>query len=122
MDLTAEQAELISDDPRRKASSSPFAALADFFRASREMHGLLTQAQAALLLGVSPGQVGSWVKRGRLSSHVVGGVRMVGGGEVAALLKERQSELPVGGRGHKAPSLSELVAASMAEYREREKE
>lgn len=111
--ITAEQAELISDDPRSEASTSTDS-LREFFIAQREMRGLLTQAQAALILGVHRGQIGSWVVRGRLSSRVVAGVRMVGGGEVAALLRERQVEIrSSGGRGIKAPSLTELVDAAM---------
>lgn len=112
MEITAEQAELISDDPRCELAS----AASDFrlwYQAQKEMRGLLTQAQAALLLGVSRGQVGVWVQRGRLSSRVVAGVRMVGGGEVAALLKERQTEIrSAGGRGVKAPSLASLIDAA----------
>jgi len=108
--ITAEQFELVSDDPRRESISDE---LRQWWQASREMRGLLTQSQAALILGVSGGQVGVWVKRGRLSSRVVAGVRMVGGAEVTALLHERNAEVRcAGGRGIKAPSLASLADAA----------
>lgn len=108
--ITAEQFELLSDDPRRESVTDE---LRQWWQASREMKGLLTQNQAALILGVQTGQIGNWIRRGRLSSRVVAGVRMVGGGEVAALLQERQNEIrKSGGRGVKAPSLSALADAA----------
>lgn len=108
--VTAEQFELVTDDPRRDSISDE---LRQWWKASREMRGLLTQSQAALILGVQTGQIGSWVSRGRLSSRVVAGVRMVGGAEVAALLQERNREIRCsGGRGVKAPSLASLADAA----------
>jgi len=108
--VTAEQFELVTDDPRRESVSDE---LRQWWKASREMRGLLTQSQAALILGVQTGQICSWVSRGRLSSRVVAGVRMVGGAEVAALLQERNQQIRCsGGRGIKAPSLSSLADAA----------
>jgi len=109
--VAAQQFELISDDPR--CEDSLVSELREFWKATREMHGVLTQTQAARILGVSAGQVGVWMQRGRLTVRVVAGARMVGGAEVAALLRERQSEIRAsGGRGIKAPSLAELSAAA----------
>jgi hypothetical protein len=111
--VTAQQFDLISDDPRRESHPGMFAEFAEFYRASRELRGLLTQAQAAKILGVQRGQIGSWITRGRLSSRFVADVRMVSAGEVLALYKERQEEIrKSGGRGVKAPSLSELAQAA----------
>lgn len=113
--VTAEQFELVTDDPRRDSISDE---LRQWWQASREMRGLLTQTQAALILGVQTGQIASWIKRGRLSSRMVAGVRMVGGGEVTALLHERNQEIRcAGGRGVKAPSLSSLADAAWEDMR-----
>jgi hypothetical protein len=107
------QPELISDDPRCEASTAEILGEWKRFRdLSKEHGGLLTSGQAARLLGVSPGQVGSWILRGRFTSFKVLGARMVPAPEVIALLKERQEEDPhLGGRGQKAPSLAELARA-----------
>jgi len=108
--VTPEQFELVTDDPRRESITDE---LRQWWKASREMRGLLTQSQAALILGVQTGQVGSWIRRGRLTARVVAGVRMVGGAEVTALLHERNQEIRcAGGRGVKAPSLSSLADAA----------
>jgi len=113
MDITAEQADLITDDPRCEASVG-VSDLREYWNATRDLHGLITQSQAARILGVQSGQIGNWTSRGRLSSRVVAGVRMVSAGEVAALLKERQTEIRrAGGRGVKAPSLAGLVEDAM---------
>jgi hypothetical protein len=108
--VTAEQFELVTDDPRRDSISDE---LRQWWKASREMRGLLTQSQAALILGVNTGQIGVWIRRGRLSARVVAGVRMVGGAEITALLHERNHDIRrTGGRGVKAPSLSSLADAA----------
>ena len=109
MSSAAIQADLISDDPRREAEKGVFAEFAEFYQASKELHGLLTQSQAKRMLGVSSGHLGTWISRGRISSRVISGVRMVSAGEVLALVKERQTEKSEGGRGHKAPSLANMV-------------
>jgi hypothetical protein len=113
MDITAEQADLITDDPRC-ATSAAVSDFREYWNATRDLHGLLTQTQAARILNVKSGQVCTWVRRGRLTSRVVAGVRMVSAGEVLALVKERQKEIRhAGGQGVKAPSLSDLVEAAM---------
>ena len=108
------QPELISDDPRREPTQAGILAeLQDFFRISKELRGLLTQSQAAKMLGVAHGSISSLVVRGRLSSAMVAGVRMVSAAEILALHKERSAEdRALGGRGLKVPSLSTLVEAA----------
>lgn len=113
-EATADQFDLISDDPRR--DSRPAGALADFvkfYRESRAHHGLLTQGQAARILDVSTSHVTTWVRRGRLSCVEIAGLRMVSAAEILALHKEREQGIKaVGGRGIKAPSLTELARSS----------
>lgn len=107
------QAELISDDPRQESSQGVMADVREFIQATKEFHGLLTPGQACKILEVSPGQMSVWLRRERLRSKVVLGVRMVSAGEVMALHRERNSEgLRTGGRGLKAPSLSDLAASA----------
>jgi len=107
------QAELISDDPRHEASQGIMADVREFVQASKEFHGLLTPGQACKILEVSPGQMSVWLRRERIRSKVVLGVRMVSAGEVMALHRERNQEgIRTGGRGLKAPSLAELSAAA----------
>ena len=105
------QAELISDDPRCDATSAEIIGEWKRFRQlSKEHGGLLTTGQAGKLLGVPPGQISTWILRGRFTSFKVLGARMVPAPEVVALLKQRKSEdLSQGGRGHKSPSLAELA-------------
>lgn len=105
------QPELISDDPRCEASTAEILGEWKRFRElSKEHGGLLTTGQAGKLLGVPPGQISTWILRGRFTSFKVLGARMVPAPEVIALLKERQKEDPhLGGRGQKAPSLAELA-------------
>lgn len=111
---SAIQAELISDDPRRETESTGVVSdLREFLKASRELGGLLTTGQAAAVLNVAPGAVRSWVVRGRLKSARVLGVVMVSAPEVLAFHRQRVCEgVSVGGRGHKAASLSDLVSAA----------
>lgn len=105
------QAELISDDPRCEVSQGVMADVREFVQASREFHGLLTPGQACKILDVSSGQMSVWLRRGRLRSKVVLGVRMVSAGEVMALHKQRTQEgVRVGGR--KAASLADVAAAA----------
>lgn len=114
------QPELISDDPRCEASTAEILGEWKRFRQlSKDHGGLLTTGQAGKLLGVPPGQISTWILRGRFTSFKVLGARMVPAPEVVALLKERQSEdLSQGGRGLKAPSLSELARAMWADLDE----
>jgi hypothetical protein len=108
---TAEQFDLISDDPRRE--SGIFDELLDFVRASKEHRGLITMTQAARLLGVTAGQVSVWVSRGRLSIVTMMGVKMVSAGETLALMNERRAgEVRKGGRGNKAPDLADFASAA----------
>jgi hypothetical protein len=114
--VTAEQFDLITDDPRREGYQGLLAELREFHAATQELGGLLTQGQAAKILNVSASQVGVWTSRGRLRSRCVAGVRMVAAGEVTALLRERMAGVvhPVG-RGHKAPSLADVAKAAWAD-------
>ena len=85
----------------------------EFIQATKELHGLLTPGQACKILDVSTGQMSVWTRRGRISSKMILGVRMVSAGEVMALLRERNQEaVRAGGRGVKAPSLSALAASA----------
>lgn len=109
----AQQYDLITDDPRVDSDSSFLAELGEYLRAARELRGLMTQSQAKRILQVPSGQISTWITRGRLSSRMVVGVRMVSAAEVVALHKERQHEIrKSGGRGIKAPSLAELAQAA----------
>jgi len=112
--ITAEQFDLITDDPRVECSS--LSELRQFWQASKELGGLLTQSQAARILNVDAGCIHMWIQRGKLQSREVAGVRMVGGVEITALLRQRKTEAKnVGGRGHKSPSLCDLIEAAKAD-------
>lgn len=108
---TAEQFDLITDDPRVDDSGPN--AIKEFkrFRALQKEHGnLLTVSQAARILEVSSGQVSVWVSRQRFTSFVCLGATMIPAAEVVALYKERTEQgIRVGGRNAKAPSLAELA-------------
>jgi hypothetical protein len=109
--VVAQQFDLISDDPR--AQPSALSELREFWQASKELGGLLTQSQAAKILDIAPGSIAVWVQKGKLQTRTVAGVRMVGGIEITALLRQRQTEAKsVGGRGHKSASLADLTAAA----------
>jgi hypothetical protein len=110
----AAQAELITDDPRCGESVSDVLREWKRYRQLCKEHGgLLTTGQAAKILDVASGQVSSWCHRGRLPSFDVLGARMIPAPEVLMLYKERTEEgvRTAGGRGVKAPSLSELARA-----------
>lgn len=106
------QPELITDDPRCYTEfRGVVVELKEFLKVSREMGGLLTTGQAAAILNVSPGSVRSWVFRGRLTSARVLGVVMVSAPEVLAFHRQRLLEgVSVGGRGHKAASIRDMVS------------
>lgn len=115
MTLTASnQSDLITGDPRREVRKTALAEIRDYIRASREQGGLITQGQAARLLEVSGGQVGVWLRRGRLTSFDVAGLKMVSAAEIMVLMKDRQAgRIPGPGRGLKAPSLSDFVSDAL---------
>lgn len=107
------QADMFPDLPSSDASCGVVAELRQFYRASRELRGLLTQSQASRILNCQTGVISNLISRGRLSFREVAGVRMVSAAEILALHKERDSESRnVGGRGLKAPSLSQLADAA----------
>lgn len=113
---STEQFDLISDDPRCESSMGIMEELREFFTASKELGGLLSQSQAARILNVGTGSISSLVLRGRLSTRMIAGVRMVSAAEVLAFHREKQSEARnAGGRGIKSPSLSELVESAKAD-------
>lgn len=111
---TAEQFELIEDDPRIECTGMD---MIRQWRAARKEHGeLVARGFAAQILGVSSGQVAVWCTRGRLSDIVIGSIKAVALDEVVALRKERmENELSVGGYGKKMPSMAEVVRASLKE-------
>ena len=108
---TAEQFELITDDPRADVEELGPIALLSQFRAAQAEHGeLIARPLAAAILGVSAQQVGYWCLKGRLTNIEIGPVKMVSGSEVQALYQERlENDLPVGGRGKKLPSMAEQI-------------
>lgn len=109
---TAEQVELITDDPRVDAGEvGPLELLRQWRKANAEHpNGLLARPLAAEILGVSTAQISSWVGRGRLTDICIGPCKLLCADEVIALRKERMEEgLSVGGRGKKLPSMSEVV-------------
>ena len=116
----AAQAELITDDPRCDGSfADDLREWKRFLQLSREHGGLLTSGQAAKLLDVSTGQVGVWCSRGRLTSFLILGARMVAAPEVLLLRQERDLEIrQSGGRGIKAPSLAALALAAYEDAKE----
>jgi hypothetical protein len=112
----AAQAELISDDPRCESSKGVLADVREFVQASRDLHGLLTPGQACKILNVSTGQMSVWLSRGRITSKVILGVRMVSAGEVMALHRERNSEeIKAGRRPLGSPSLSDLASSAWSD-------
>jgi len=118
--VSAARPELISDDPRRAPSfADDLAELQTYFDLTREHGELLTSSQAALILGVTTGQIATWRARGRITSFLVLGVPMVPASEVAALYRERAASISHrGGRGVKAPSLAALVRAGYRDTQE----
>jgi len=108
---TAQQFDLITDDPRLDESGPN--AIKEFkrFRALQKEHGnLLTVSQAARILEVSSSQVSVWVARQRFTSFLCLGATMIPASEVFALFKERTEQgIRVGGRNSKAPSLAEMA-------------
>jgi len=116
-DPTDAQLELITDDPRvRKKTKTVFQEWKEFREVGKEVGGLISRSQAAVILGVTNQQVGSWVTRGRLSRWIFLGVNFVSSAEVLALYKERaRGEISVGGRGKKAPNLAEVAKAAYSD-------
>lgn len=114
---TADQFEFPLNDKRLKASNPPiFKEWREFRRVQKEENGLLTQAQAGLILGVTGSHVSVWVGKGRLSKWKFLGVPYVSAREVSLLFQEREKEgCSVGGRGHKLPSLREMVLSGLAD-------
>lgn len=112
MASTAQQFDLITDDPRCEEKGPRAIQEWKRFRALQKEHGnLLTGGQAARILGVPASQVSSWVSRQRFTSFLVMGARMIPAAEVIALYKERTEEgIRTGsGQGSKAPSLAEMA-------------
>lgn len=112
MPATAQQYDLITDDPRCEENGPK--AIQEFrrFRDLQKEHGnLLTTGQAARIIGVPTSQIGAWVGRQRFTSFLVMGARMIPAAEVIALYKERTEEgIRTGaGQGSKAPSLAEMA-------------
>lgn len=107
-----EQYELISDDPRVDSDDIGPLQLYRAWRKAQAEHpgGLLARPLAAEILGVSHGQLGSWISRGRLTNVCIGPVKMVPADEVMALWRERRDKgCSVGGRGKKLPSMAEVI-------------
>lgn len=112
---TAEQFELISDDPRVDESDVGPLELIRQWRKAHADHpgGLVTRPFAAELLGISTSQIGVWTLSGRLTDVVIGPARMLPVDEVMAMWRERREQgLSVGGRGKKLPSMAEVVRLS----------
>lgn len=106
----AEQFELIDDDPRQDVEIGPLELLREFRSAQRKHGNLITRPLASAILGVGTETIATWCNRGRLTNISIGPVRLVPGDEVEALYHERaRGELSQGGRGHKLPSMAEVV-------------
>lgn len=112
MAATAEQFDLITDDPRCEDTlGNPFKEFKRFRELQKEHGNLLTISQAARILDVTSSQVSVWVSRQRFTSYTCLGAKMIPAIEVIALYKERAEEgIRTGaGRGVKAPSLAEMA-------------
>jgi hypothetical protein len=111
MAANATQFDLISDDPRCEPEKGGLAAeFHEFVQAQRELGGLLTPKQAARILGVGVNHMTCWQARGRITSRVVLGVRMVSGAEVLALYRQRLKEgVKIGRPVRGTPSLVDLA-------------
>lgn len=106
-----EQYELITDDPRVDAEELGPLQVIRAYREAKKLHGdLISRPLACEILGVSGGQLAVWCIRGRLTDVAIGPVKLVPSDEVIALWKERhQGGFAVGGRGHKLPSMADVV-------------
>jgi len=108
---TVEQFELIKDDARKEVAHVGPIAFLRAIKLEREKHGeLVTRAMAAEILGVSVAQIAVWCSRERLTSIEIGPMKLIPGNEVLVLYQQRKDgELPLGGRGHKQPSLASYL-------------
>lgn len=112
---TAEQFELIEDDPRSAAEDiGPLQLIRDFRAAQRKHGDLISRPLAGAILGISTAHLSSLCGRGRLTAIDIGPTHFLAVSEVMALYRERQGELPKGGRGHKLPSLAQVVRDAAA--------
>lgn len=113
MRVEAATPELISDDPRREVEDGPIAE-AKRFVAFIKRGGGLTVGQLAQCAEVNPGTVSTACARGRLKSEHYFGTRWIPLGECRSYLAMHMSgERMAGGRGIKAPSISEMWKATV---------
>lgn len=109
---TAEQFELISDDPRvDDADLGPLQLIRAWRKANADHPGgLIARPLAAEILGISTAHISSLVGRGRFTDVAIGPCKLLPVDEVMALWRERRDEgLSVGGRGKKLPSMAEVI-------------
>ena len=118
---TRNDVELITDDPRKEIASV-LGEWRAFRETCKEEGGLITQGQAAVILGVSSGTMSVWMGRGRFSTFKFLGAKFVSSREVLACYDQREKgEMAVGGRGHKAPALADLVRAAKVDFKKVDK-
>lgn len=89
---TADQLELIQDDPRKEVSSLGPRAMIRALREAREEHGELISFPAACkILDVTRGHLGSLVLRGHLTRIEIGPMKLLSGNEIEALYDLRRA-------------------------------
>lgn len=111
--VTADQLDLITDDPRREAKKSPLAILRELTHA-RETYGeLITPTLAARVLDVSRQHLDTWMRRGRLTRVEIGQCVFVPAQEIEVLYEERRTgEVTKIPGQKKLPSLAEVIKLS----------
>ena len=117
MELTADQYELIEDDPRVDADKAGPMEMIKAWRDAREKYGdLVSRAFGASVLGVGTSSISVWCSRGRLTDVKIGKITCVPLDEILALRDERMNDgLSVGGHGKKMPSMSEVIKLGMSQ-------
>lgn len=95
-------------------------AIAEFSVLSIVHDGLMTSGQAARVIGVPLGTIGTWIARGRFTVMHVLGATMLPQQEVAAMRfwYREASATAARGRGQKAPTAAELVKAGWGDMKE----
>lgn len=112
MIVEAVTADLITDDPRREVEDSPFQE-AKRFMAFIKRGGGLTQSQLAKVCDVTPGTISSALSRGRLKFETYFDQKWIPREECASyIVMNGSGERMAGGRGWKAPSISEMWKAT----------
>jgi len=109
--VTADQLELIKDDPRKEASDLGPLEMIRKVKEAREEHGeLISHPMACEILGISSGTLSTYLSRGKLTRIDIGPMKLLSGREIEAFYNERKSGVKYpSGRGHKRPTLAEVA-------------